>query len=96
MNTSMVLAQPLTLPCGATLSNRIAKAAMSEHLASKRQSPTEGLVRLYREWSKSGAGLLLTGNVMVDPTHLESVRNVAMKPNLDLGAFRRWAEAGTS
>jgi len=96
MSNSTVLAQPLTLPCGATLSNRIAKAAMSEHLASKRQAPTEGLVRLYREWSKSGAGLLLTGNVMVDPTHLESVRNVAMKSNLNLDAFRRWAEAGTS
>jgi 2,4-dienoyl-CoA reductase-like NADH-dependent reductase (Old Yellow Enzyme family) len=93
---SEILSQPLTLPCGATLSNRIAKAAMSEHLANKRQSPTVGLARLYDAWSKSGAGLLLTGNVMVDPSHLESVRNVAMKPSLDVEASRRWAAAGTA
>jgi 2,4-dienoyl-CoA reductase-like NADH-dependent reductase (Old Yellow Enzyme family) len=96
MNRTTPLARPLTLPCGATLPNRIAKAAMSEHLASKRRSPSEGLIRLYGEWSKSGAGILLTGNVMVDPTHLESGRNVAMQPKLDVDAFRRWAHAGTS
>lgn len=96
MHSNTVLGRPLTLPCGATLTNRIAKAAMSEHLASKRQTPGERLIRLYSEWSRSGAAMLLTGNVMVDPTHLESRRNVAMKPDLDLDAFRRWARAGTS
>jgi 2,4-dienoyl-CoA reductase-like NADH-dependent reductase (Old Yellow Enzyme family) len=93
---SAILSQPLTLPCGAALSNRIAKAAMSEHLATGRQSPSEGLIRLYGEWSKSGAGLLITGNVMVDPTHLESKSNVAIKSDLDADALRRWAKAGTA
>ncbi|MGB5703587.1 MAG: NADH:flavin oxidoreductase/NADH oxidase family protein [Polyangiales bacterium] len=96
MTHSTILGRPLTLPCGATLRNRIAKAAMSEHLATRSQSPNERLVRLYAEWSRSGAGMLLSGNVMVDPTHLESVRNVAMKPNVDVDAFVRWAAAGTS
>lgn len=96
MINSTVLDQPLTLPCGATLRNRIAKAAMSEHLATRSQQPSEGLTRLYREWSSSGAGLLITGNVMVDPSHLESPRNVAMKSNPDVEAFARWADAGTS
>ena len=96
MVRSAILDRPLTLPCGAVLPNRIAKAAMSEHLAAARQSPSDGLTRLYGEWSKSGAGLLITGNVMVDPTHLESNLNVAIRPELDADAFRRWAQAGTA
>lgn len=95
MSESELLNQALPLPCGAVLQNRIAKAAMSEHLANRRQSPSSGLIELYRTWSHSGAGLLITGNVMVDPTHLESLRNVAVRPSLDLDALRRWAQAGT-
>jgi len=68
---------------------------MSEHLATRGQSPSDGLVALYRTWSESGAGLLITGNVMVDPTHLESHRNVALRDSIDEDALRRWAEAGS-
>ena len=94
--TSTPLNEPLTLPCGAILPNRIAKAAMSEHLGSPRQSPTPGLARLYERWSAGGAGLLITGNVMVDPAHLEAVRNVAVKPESNIDDFREWAAAGTT
>ena len=94
--TSATLNDALHLPCGATLPNRIAKAAMSEHLASPKQSPTRGLARLYERWSAGGAGLLITGNVMVDPAHLEAVRNVAVKPDSNIERFREWAAAGTS
>ncbi len=90
------LNEPLTLPCGATLPNRIAKAAMSEHLASQNQSPTRGLSRLYERWSAGGAGLLITGNVMIDSAHLEAVRNVAVKPESNLDRFAEWATAGTT
>ncbi|MBW1757761.1 MAG: NADH:flavin oxidoreductase/NADH oxidase family protein [Deltaproteobacteria bacterium] len=94
--TSATLNDPLTLPCGATLPNRIAKAAMSEHLGSPKQSPTPGLARLYERWSAGGAGLLITGNVMVDQAHLEAVRNVAVKPESNIDRFREWAAAGTT
>ncbi len=90
------LSDPLTLPCGVTLPNRIAKAAMSEHLASPIQSPTSGLVRLYERWSAGGAGLLITGNVMIDSTHLEGLRNVAVGPESNIDRFRDWATAGTT
>ena len=36
---SNILAQPLTLPCGAVVPNRIAKAAMTEGLATARGVP---------------------------------------------------------
>jgi 2,4-dienoyl-CoA reductase-like NADH-dependent reductase (Old Yellow Enzyme family) len=95
MNASK-LNEPLRLPCGTRLSNRIAKAAMSEHLASPKQSPSRGLVRLYERWSAGGAGLLITGNVMIDRAHLEAVRNVAISADSKIERFRSWAEAGTS
>jgi len=68
---------------------------MSEHLASPKQSPTRGLSRLYERWSAGGAGLLITGNVMVDKAHLEAVRNVAIAPDSSMDAFRAWVSAGT-
>lgn len=93
--TAATLHDPFRLPCGAVLSNRIAKAAMSEHLGSPKQSPTRGLLRLYERWSAGGAGLLITGNVMVDRGHLEALRNVAIGPDSDLDRFRTWSGAGT-
>ena len=67
---SDVLSQPLTLPCGAVLPNRIAKAAMTEGLATAAGVPTPELERLYGVWSDGGAGLLLTGNIQIDADHL--------------------------
>ncbi|MFO0692463.1 MAG: NADH:flavin oxidoreductase/NADH oxidase family protein [Polyangiales bacterium] len=90
----MRIAEPLRLPCGAVLPNRIAKAAMSEELAALRGYPSEPLERLYRTWAEGGTGLLVTGNVMIDPTHLESPRNVTLEKGRDLAPFRAWAKAG--
>lgn len=68
---------------------------MSEHLGSKKQSPTRGLFRLYETWSVGGAGLLITGNVMIDRAHLEAVRNVAISAGSNIERFTDWAKAGT-
>jgi 2,4-dienoyl-CoA reductase-like NADH-dependent reductase (Old Yellow Enzyme family) len=89
------LSDPLTLPCGATLPNRIAKAAMSEHLASSRQEPTRALNQLYERWSLGGTGLVITGNVMVDAQHLEAKTNVVIAGSPHLERFEAWAQAGT-
>ena len=51
---SMHLAQPLTLPCGAIIPNRLAKAAMTEGLATAQGVPTPALDRLYGLWSDGG------------------------------------------
>lgn len=57
---------PLTLPNGSQLINRLAKAAMEENMADYDHAPSEALIQLYRTWAEGGAGLLITGNVMVD------------------------------
>lgn len=72
------LQQPLTLPCGAELPNRIAKAAMTEGLADERLRATEAHERVYRLWSEGGAGLLITGNFQIDRHNLERAGNVAV------------------
>ncbi|MBT6319626.1 MAG: NADH:flavin oxidoreductase, partial [Porticoccaceae bacterium] len=71
-----LLAQPLTLPCGATLPNRLSKAAMTEGLATAQGVPTPELERLYGIWSDGGAGMLLSGNIQIDRDHLERPGNV--------------------
>jgi 2,4-dienoyl-CoA reductase-like NADH-dependent reductase (Old Yellow Enzyme family) len=51
------LHEPLQLPCGLVLPNRIMKAAMSEALGDPGNSPGARLERLYRTWSQGGYGL---------------------------------------
>ncbi len=87
------LSDPLTLPCGLTLPNRLGRAAMTEGLADRRNDPTESHFRLYEANAAGGAGLILTGNAMVDRRHLERARNVVIDPITDRDAMRRWARA---
>jgi 2,4-dienoyl-CoA reductase-like NADH-dependent reductase (Old Yellow Enzyme family) len=89
------LGRELTLPCGAVLPNRIAKAAMTEGLADAGDRATDALVTLYRRWSGGGAGLLITGNVMVDRRFLERPGNVVIDGNGGSDELRAWARAGT-
>ncbi len=92
------LRSPLALPCGATLPNRIAKAAMTEGLATADGRPTPELERLYGLWSDGGAGLLLSGNVIVDRDHLERPGNVVIHGEPDADRAERlasWARAAT-
>ena len=85
-----------TLPCGAVLPNRIAKAAMTEGLATMAGVPTPELDRLYGLWSDGGAGLLVSGNIQVDRDHLERPGNVIIDgtPDAELeAALARWAQS---
>jgi len=96
---SVTISSPLTLPCGATLKNRIAKGAMTEGLGDPFNRATSGHVRLYRRWAEGGAGMLLTGNVQVDRRYLERPGNVAIdgeQSNEAIAALREYAKAGTA
>ena len=90
------LNRPLPLKRGKPLPNRIAKASMSEQLGDPGGAPSDRLVQLYRRWARSGAGLLLSGNVMVDPTALGEAANVVVEDGRHLPMLRRWAEAAQS
>jgi len=85
----------LKLPNGAVLPNRICKAAMEENLSAPGQVPGPELLRLYQGWAKGGAGLVLTGNVMVSPSAMTGPGGVLLQAGGDLTPFRAWAKAGT-
>jgi 2,4-dienoyl-CoA reductase-like NADH-dependent reductase (Old Yellow Enzyme family) len=86
------LNEPLMLPNGQVLPNRIMKAALSEALADKQNAPDHRLTQLYRTWGEGGYGLIVTGNVMVDRTQLGEPGNVVIEDERDLDALTRWAE----
>ncbi len=87
------LARPLRLGSGLVLPNRIAKAAMTEGMAGPAGVPGERLRRLYARWAEGGAGLLVTGNAMVDRRWLERTGNVVVDDPAPLDALRSWAAA---
>ena len=95
---------PLTLPNGTVLPNRLAKAAMEENMADQAsglgQVPGTRLVNLYRAWADGGVGTIITGNVMVDPTAMTGPGGVVLEHGtLDVPEvrerFEAWARAGT-
>jgi 2,4-dienoyl-CoA reductase-like NADH-dependent reductase (Old Yellow Enzyme family) len=88
-----ILTDPLELPCGLVLANRLGRAAMTEGISDSRNDPTERHARLYEANARGGAGLVLTGNAMVDRRHLERARNIVIDAATDAAALRRMAAA---
>jgi 2,4-dienoyl-CoA reductase-like NADH-dependent reductase (Old Yellow Enzyme family) len=66
---------------------------MTEGLADSRNDPTTRHLRLYSANASGGAGLILTGNAMVDRRHLERSRNVVLDSETNREALRKWADA---
>lgn len=92
----MSLFSRLTLPNGAVIPNRIAKAAMEENMADGDHAPSAGLIRLHQAWAEGEAGLILTGNVMVDARAMTGPAGVVLEDHRHLDRFRRWADAAQS
>ncbi len=88
--------KPFTLPCGVTINNRLCKAATTERLCGRKGIPSKELIHLYKRWAETNAGLLITGNVMVDGNHLESSGNVVLDSDIVYPEFRALADAGNS
>jgi len=95
----MPLNQPLTLPCGAVVPNRLTKAAMTEGLAEPGGRVGERILRLYERWAGGGIGLQITGNIMVDRRYRERPANIVVDGEQDDGAMQglsAWARAAQS
>lgn len=94
--SSSPLFQALRLPNGTILPNRLAKAAMEEDLADRNHAPGQRLCRLYRSWAAGGAGLIVTGNVMIDRRAMTGAGGVVLEDDSRLAQFAAWAEAARS
>lgn len=90
------LAQPLTLPCGVVLKNRIAKSAMSDSLGDGVGNPTDDQVRLYDRWAKSGLALSIIGEVQGTPHFAEKPGNLILNNHSDRDRFEHLAKVGAT
>lgn len=90
------IAQELVLPNGMVLQNRIAKAPMTERIAKSDHAPHEGHMNLYSAWAKGGPGLIVTGNVIVDRTHMEAPGNMVLDDSHCLDAYKELARTAKS
>ncbi len=88
-----MLFQSFAFKNGQTAKNRFFKSAMEEQLA-KHNRPTEQLVRLYDTWAKGGAGVLVTGNVMVADNGKGSINDVVLTDDRSMDTLKAWAKAG--
>ncbi|ALQ10400.1 NADH:flavin oxidoreductase/NADH oxidase family protein [Pseudoalteromonas fuliginea] len=82
---------PFTLPSGLVLKNRIAKAAMEENLAQEDQTPSQILKNVYSAWAEGGAGLIITGNVMIDHLAMTGPSGLVLEKSTDITAFAELA-----
>jgi 2,4-dienoyl-CoA reductase-like NADH-dependent reductase (Old Yellow Enzyme family) len=69
---------------------------MSEQLAGPANQPTGELARVYRRWAHGGAGLIITGNVMIDRRSLGEPLNVVVEDDRDVEPLQHWAAAAKS
>ncbi len=90
MNNS-ILSTPFKLPCGVEIPNRIVKSAMSENMAASKGRPSEKLIHLYERWGRGGAGVLVSGNVMMDHKAVGEPHNVIIEDERYLKELKKWA-----
>ncbi|MGR7560850.1 NADH:flavin oxidoreductase/NADH oxidase family protein [Klebsiella aerogenes] len=92
----MTLFTPLRLASGVVINNRIAKAAMEENMADANHAPSTELLTLYQAWAQGGAGVIITGNVMVDARAMTGPAGVVLEDEQHLDKFRAWSQAACS
>ena len=83
------LFQPLPLPNGRVIPNRIARAAMDCSLADANHAPGSRQIRLYQRWADGGAGLIISGNVMIDRHALSSPGSALLDSDRYLPQFAK-------
>lgn len=59
-------------------------------------APSDALLRLYQAWAEGGAGLILTGNVMVDRRAMTGPGGVVLEDESQLARFKQWAKVAGS
>ena len=88
------LFEPLKLPCGVTLKNRIAKSAMSDSLGDGTGHPTAEQIRLYQRWADGGLAVSIIGEVQGNPGYAEKPGNIVLNETSDFDRFRVLAQQG--
>ena len=90
----MDLFQPLKLPCGVVLKNRVVKSAMSDSLGDGTGHPTNALSALYKTWANGGSAASIIGEVQFTSEFAEKPGNLVLNDDADLDRFRPLAASG--
>ena len=94
MHQGGILFEPLKLPCGVALKNRIAKSAMSDSLGDGTGHPTPEQIRLYQRWANGGLAVSIVGEVQGTSGFAEKPGNLVLNEASDLDRFRNLAQRG--
>ena len=89
-----LLFTPITLPNGTTIKNRFFKSAMSEGMGTREFQPKKNIATLYKRWAEGGTGLIITGNIMVDPKRTAEPGNIVFDKNSNMEILKNWANQG--
>ena len=92
--TENLLFTPITLPNGTTIKNRFFKSAMSEGMGTRDFQPKKNITTLYKRWAEGGTGLIITGNIMVDPKGTAEPGNIVFDKNSNMEILKEWAKQG--
>ena len=92
--TENLLFTPITLPNGTTIKNRFFKSAMSEGMRTRDFQPKKNIATLYKRWAEGGTGLIITGNIMVDPKGTAEPGNIVFDKNSNMEILKNWAKQG--
>ena len=92
--TENLLFTPITLPNGTTIKNRFFKSAMSEGMGTRDFQPKKNIATLYKRWAEGGTGLIITGNIMVDPKETAEPGNIVFDKNSNMEILKNWANQG--
>ena len=93
LTAAELISQPITPPCGLTLSNRLVKCPLQETLATAPlyDPPIDKFENLYTQWGHSSYGLIITGQVQVDIRFLSIKGDVVChKDTLKEPHFSKW------
>jgi 2,4-dienoyl-CoA reductase-like NADH-dependent reductase (Old Yellow Enzyme family) len=85
---------PLKLPCGVVLKNRIVKSAMSDSLGDGTGHPTDAQGTLYRQWADGGVAASIIGEVQLTHEYAEKPGNLVLNDDANLARFIPLADAG--
>ena len=95
---NITIGTPITLKCGKTLKNRIAKGAIAEfHLEGKEEGKeggdhTEFHHTLYKRWAEGGVGMILTGHIFIDRDIKGDIADPVIDENSSMEAFAKTAQ----
>ncbi len=95
-DTGAGLFDPIPLPCGTILKNRIVKSAMSDSLGDGTGHPTAAQARLYRRWAEGGVAASIIGELQGSPDFAEKPGNLVLRASSDLPRFKELSRAGSA